>query len=59
MAHIQTIEISVVNDKVISVCLSGGVEMKGLKANIAPRRQVHQNTPVLEEYHFVPFNEKR
>lgn len=55
----EAAEVPVLMDQVINVCLSGGVEMKGLKASMAPRRPAQQSAPVLEEYHFVPFTEKR
>lgn len=35
--------------------VSGGVEMRGLKASLAPRRQQQQASPKLEKYTFVPF----
>lgn len=51
--------IPIVMDNVINVCLSGGVEIKGLKANVAPRHPLQQSLPILESYQFVPFIEKR
>lgn len=41
-------------DKQLNECRAGGAEMQGLKANLAPRRHVQQ-TPFLEEYHYVPY----
>ncbi|XP_064478735.1 fatty acid synthase-like [Ornithodoros turicata] len=46
--------VAVFYDKKLNVCCAGGAEMKGLKANLAPRRHVQQN-PFLEEYSFVPY----
>ncbi|CAN8002218.1 unnamed protein product [Ixodes hexagonus] len=46
--------VDVVFEKCLNVCRAGGVAMKGLKANIAPRRAVQQD-PFLEEYQFVPY----
>ena len=42
-------------DKVLDTCISGGVELLGLHATVAPRRQQTQAAPVLEEFHFVPY----
>uniref|UniRef100_A0AAG5DUW7 Fatty acid synthase n=1 Tax=Anopheles atroparvus TaxID=41427 RepID=A0AAG5DUW7_ANOAO len=43
----------------INVIKSGGVEMRGLRATLAPRRQGTQAPPTLEKYVFVPnCNEK-
>ncbi|CAH0549735.1 unnamed protein product [Brassicogethes aeneus] len=41
----------------IGVIKSGGIELRGLKASLAPRRQQTQNAPILETYKFVPFNQ--
>ncbi|XP_055919370.1 fatty acid synthase [Eupeodes corollae] len=38
----------------LNVIRSGGVEMRGLKASLAPRRSGSQNQPKLERYAFVP-----
>lgn len=46
--------VDVVYEKYLNVCRAGGVVMKGLKANVAPRRGVQQE-PFLEEYQFVPY----
>lgn len=43
-------------DPVLNVVTSGGVEIIGMKASIAPRKQGAQK-PVLEEYSFVPNTE--
>ncbi|XP_059618857.1 fatty acid synthase [Phlebotomus argentipes] len=40
--------------KDINVIKSGGVEMRGLRASLAPRRQGTQAPPKLERYTFVP-----
>lgn len=43
----------------IDVIKSGGVEMRGLKATLAPKRSGSQAPPTLEKYVFVPnLNEK-
>jgi len=39
----------------IDVIKSGGVELRGLKASLAPRRQQAQAAPKLEKYTFVPY----
>lgn len=39
----------------IDVIKSGGVELRGMKASLAPRRQLSQAPPKLEEYTFVPY----
>lgn len=43
----------------IGVVSSGGVEMRGLKASLAPRRQQQQAAPKLEKYVFVPFESEK
>lgn len=40
--------------KDINVIKSGGVELRGLKASLAPRRSGTQSPPILERYAFVP-----
>ncbi|XP_063931279.1 fatty acid synthase [Zophobas morio] len=39
----------------IGVIKSGGIELRGMKASLAPRRQQTQASPKLEKYQFVPF----
>ncbi|XP_044270431.1 fatty acid synthase [Tribolium madens] len=39
----------------IGVIKSGGIELRGMKASLAPRRQQAQSPPKLEKYQFVPF----
>lgn len=46
--------IDIVYNKYLNTCRAGGVVMRGLKASVAPRRNVQQ-TPFLEEYQFVPY----
>ncbi|XP_077489927.1 fatty acid synthase-like [Amblyomma americanum] len=46
----------VVFDRYLNTCRAGGVQIRGLKASIAPRRAVQQ-TPFLEEYQFVPYSD--
>ncbi|XP_011311362.1 fatty acid synthase [Fopius arisanus] len=40
----------------IGVIKSGGIELRGMKASIAPRRQQSQASPKLERYTFVPYD---
>ncbi|XP_075559836.1 fatty acid synthase-like [Dermacentor variabilis] len=46
--------IDVVYNPYLNTCRAGGVVIRGLKASIGPRRAVQQ-TPLLEEYQFVPY----
>lgn len=39
----------------INVIQCGGIELRGLKASLAPRRQQAQAAPKLEKYMFVPY----
>lgn len=39
----------------IGVIKSGGVELRGMKASLAPRRQQVQSAPKIEKYQFVPY----
>ncbi|RZC35992.1 fatty acid synthase [Asbolus verrucosus] len=39
----------------IGVIKSGGIELRGMKASLAPRRQQAQSPPKLEKYQFVPY----
>lgn len=39
----------------INVIAAGGIELRGLKANLAPRKQQAQAPPKLEKYIFVPY----
>lgn len=41
--------------KYINVIKSGGVEMRGLRASLAPKRSGTQSTPILERYNFIPY----
>jgi fatty acid synthase len=45
----------VYNHSDIGVVVCGGVEMRGLKASLAPRRQQQQAAPKLEKYMFLPY----
>ncbi|XP_065226660.1 fatty acid synthase-like [Planococcus citri] len=47
--------VAVYNYNDIGVVTCGGVEMRGLKASLAPRRQQQQAPPKLEKFVFVPF----
>uniref|UniRef100_A0A8D8PNC5 Fatty acid synthase n=1 Tax=Cacopsylla melanoneura TaxID=428564 RepID=A0A8D8PNC5_9HEMI len=40
----------------IDIIKSGGVELRGMKASLAPRRTQSQAAPKLEQYTFVPYN---
>lgn len=42
----------------IDVIKSGGIELRGMKASLAPRRQQSQAAPKLEKYSFVPYTAK-
>ena len=42
-------------DKVLDTCTAGGVEILGLHATVAPRRQQQQTPPTLEKFDFVPY----
>jgi fatty acid synthase len=39
----------------VNIIQSGGVELRGLKASLAPRRQQFGNDPKLERYTFIPY----
>lgn len=39
----------------IDVIKSGGIEICGMKASLAPRRQQSQAAPKLEKYVFMPY----
>ncbi|CAG0910976.1 unnamed protein product, partial [Cyprideis torosa] len=47
--------IPAVFDHATNTCLSGGVEIRGCQASIAPRRPPSHAAPTLESYRFVPF----
>lgn len=40
--------------RAVGIIKSGGVELRGMKASLAPRRQQTQAAPKLEKYQFVP-----
>nr|CAD7589404.1 unnamed protein product [Timema genevievae] len=40
----------------IGIIKAGGVELRGMKASLAPRRQQAQAAPKLEKYAFVPYD---
>ncbi|PSN28987.1 Fatty acid synthase [Blattella germanica] len=40
----------------INILKAGGVELRGMKASLAPRRQQTQAPPKLEQYTFVPYD---
>ncbi|XP_070581121.1 fatty acid synthase-like [Ptychodera flava] len=39
-------------------CIAGGIEIHGLHATVAPKRQQQQTPPTLEEFSFIPYMEK-
>lgn len=39
----------------IGVIKSGGIELRGMKASLAPRRQQTQSAPKMEKYQFTPY----
>ncbi|KAK4877606.1 hypothetical protein RN001_010112 [Aquatica leii] len=49
-------ELSVSMYREIGIIKSGGIELRGMKASLAPRRQQAQNPPKLEKYNFVPYD---
>ena len=49
--------VHVVVDRVVDLCVAGGVELLGLHATLAPLRQ-QQAAPVLEEFVFVPYSQR-
>ncbi|KAJ9575473.1 hypothetical protein L9F63_007678, partial [Diploptera punctata] len=40
----------------INILKAGGVELRGMKASLAPRRQQIQAPPKLEQYTFIPYD---
>ncbi|KAJ0060389.1 hypothetical protein NL108_010160, partial [Boleophthalmus pectinirostris] len=49
----QAVGISV--DHCVDMIVAGGVQISGLHATVAPRRQQQQNAPTLEDFCFVPY----
>lgn len=45
----------VYNYKNVNIVKSGGIELRGLKSSLAPRRQQTQASPKLERYIFIPY----
>lgn len=45
------------NVGVLGTCLAGGVELIGLHATVAPRRNQSQAAPTLEHYTFTPYHQ--
>jgi fatty acid synthase len=54
-ADVLTTGMPVYKYKNLNVVKCAGVEMRGLKASLAPRRQLTQAAPKLEEYTFTPY----
>ena len=50
-------ELRVTVDPYTDTCRAGGVEISGLHATVAPKRQVQHSPPTIEEFTFVPYNE--
>lgn len=48
----------VIVDEELNTCVAGGVEILGLHATVAPRRQQTQAAPVLEQFQFVPYSDR-
>ena len=46
---------TVIVDQLLDSCSAGGVEILGLHATVAPRRQGQQAPPILEDFNFVPY----
>ncbi|XP_033753240.1 LOW QUALITY PROTEIN: fatty acid synthase-like [Pecten maximus] len=46
---------NILSDDYTDSCVAGGVQMEGLHATVAPRRQQSQTPPILEEFRFVPY----
>lgn len=44
-------------DRILDTCICGGVEILGLHATVAPRRQLAQDPPIKESFSFVPYTE--
>ncbi|CAH1398200.1 unnamed protein product [Nezara viridula] len=63
IAHLAKIQdaksVSVIYDSYLGVVQSGGVEIKGIKLSLAPRRQQTQAAPTTEKYIFVPLNNNK
>ncbi|XP_077979410.1 fatty acid synthase-like [Glandiceps talaboti] len=54
----ETAEVQAMVGQYTDRCIAGGVEICGLHATVAPKRQQQQTPPTLEEFHFVPYIEK-
>ena len=50
-------EVKVVVDRALDSCSAGGVQIFGLHATVAPRRQKQQAAPTLERFSFSPYFE--
>ncbi len=56
--HSECKAVKVLVDSELDICTAGGVQILGLHATVAPKRQQQQATPVLEEFHFIPYIEQ-
>ncbi|CAH1398203.1 unnamed protein product [Nezara viridula] len=63
IAHLESLQeaecVSVIYDSYLGVVQSGGVEIRGVKTSLAPRRQQMQATPLTEKYIFIPLNNNK
>ncbi|ELT99721.1 hypothetical protein CAPTEDRAFT_89190 [Capitella teleta] len=61
-SHVMTVKngqkaVKVVVDSDLDTCSAGGVQILGLHATVAPRRQQTQADPVIEQQKFIPYSE--
>lgn len=54
--NFSVLGVSIRHEKLTGQCITGGVQLKNLKASFAPRQPCKQ-IPVLEQYQFIPYNE--
>jgi len=50
--------IPVVMDSALDCCSAGGVQILGLHATVAPKRQMQKTAPTLEQFSFIPYIKK-
>uniref|UniRef100_A0A8C3MLY0 Fatty acid synthase n=1 Tax=Geospiza parvula TaxID=87175 RepID=A0A8C3MLY0_GEOPR len=55
--HREQVSFEVVVDRCLDSLKAGGVQINGLHASVAPRRQQEQIPPTLEKFCFVPYTE--
>ncbi|KAF2898262.1 hypothetical protein ILUMI_07913 [Ignelater luminosus] len=64
LAHTKLVTELIAEEQNVPVCMyqnigiikSGGIELRGMKASLAPRRQQLQSPPKLEKYEFIPLD---